>query len=47
MIEYNIVMYCYDKIFVNVAVYIILQWIMQNITKYNTNKIKYNKNITL
>jgi hypothetical protein len=33
-IKYNIVVGCYDKILVNVAAYVILHLIIQNIMKY-------------
>jgi len=42
-IQYSTVIYCYDKILVNVAAHVILQWIVYNIIKYNKNKIKYTK----
>ena len=35
MIKYNIVVCSYDKIFVSVAAYVILQWIIENVIKHN------------
>ena len=43
MTKYNIVVFCYDKILVYVAAYVILQWKIQNVIKHN----KIDKNITL